>query len=120
MNTFNLAAVVRQQKDAAQLQTLDLEDLIDHVKATDLQIIIDKKRSTERLQIVGPEGYLSVRVGDNVDLTETGKNRIKELVDNYHIDCGISDAGNPWMTFGPAPTGNEPVATVSVAEFLAA
>jgi hypothetical protein len=120
MSTFNLASAVRQQTDAAQLQTLDLEDLIDHVQATDLQIVIDKKRSTERLQVVGPKGYLSVRIGDKVDLTETGVARIRELVDNYHIYCGISDDGHPWMTFGPEPTGNEPVATVKVATFLSA
>ena len=120
MNNFNLDAAVRQQTDAAQLQTLDIKDVINHVKGTKLQIVTDKRRSTERLQVVGPNGYLSIRIGDKVNLTETGKNRIKELVDNYHIYCGVSDEGHPWMTFGPEPTGNEPTAVLSVAEFLAA
>lgn len=115
---FNLASAVRQQTDAVQLQTLELKDLIDFVKATDLQIVIDKKATTERLHIIGVDGYMSIRIGDKVELTETGKNRIKELVDNYLIYCGVSDEGHSWMTFGPKRTASEPVVKISVEDYF--
>ena len=99
------------------IETVDIRDLMQHFGTTGFRLVTDGN-GQERLHLTTDDGnYLSVRVGDKVTLEKQGVERIKELVTNNALYCGVGDNG-VWFTFGPEPTTNAGI-TATVADIFA-
>lgn len=117
---FNYREGKRNLADS-QLETVNIVDLINDVQADDV-FMYEDQNGQERVRVLNTESgeYYPIRVGDKVVLEEEGENRLEELLDNFVIYCGSSEAGNKYFTFGPktsAPTKR--LATMDLKKFMA-
>lgn len=116
---FDFTGFVREQGSLEALQSVGFAELATEFKAVDLRVV-ENKDGKRFLHLINAAGqYLSTAIGGKVTLVATaGADMIKELVNNYILFYGVSEAGNHWMTWAPQPTSNEPVVVAKVADIL--
>ena len=115
---FQFQDFVRKQADFQPLQSVDPTDLIAQLKAVTIRMVENKEGDRFLHFVNNDDDYISTRLGKRVVLTTSGDNAVKELVNNYILYYGVSDAGNKWLTWGPAPTNGEPLVEMSIADLL--
>jgi len=114
--TFNLAAGVRTQTPPAQLQTVVLTDLINHITADKMQMV-ENAAGKVFIQITNTKTkqYFSIGVSTKANNQD---GTIAELLDNNIIYCGVSENG-AWFSLSRPAVSNTPIETVDIAAFLA-
>ena len=120
---FNFEAFVRKQAEMPELQTVNFEQLAVDFKAVNVRIV-ENKEGTKFLHLIAANGdYISTKIGAKVKLTEEGTGALRELINNYQLYYGVSDSvkysGNAYMTWGPMPSGNEPLVEISIKALMA-
>ena len=112
---------LRTRSQAAAIETADINDMIGFIKADSLEVV-ENKEGVQYLHLFNSsdvDKYFTIKVGAKVTGLPSGKAMIPALIDNFTIYTGIREADNTlWFTFGPEPTGNAPVVTMTVAELL--
>lgn len=115
---FDFKQFVRKQADIQPLQHVAFDQLVSDFKAVNIRMV-ENKEGVKFLHVIAANGdYISTRIGAKVRLVEEGTAALKELIDNYLLYFGVSEEGNNWMTWGPAPSNNEPLVEISIADLM--
>ena len=107
---------LRLKKDAVELKSTTLENIMDVVEATNIQVV-QRLSGDEQLLVENAAGdYVSIRINNKFIPHGTP---IVELF-AYPVYTGISDAGNQYFTLSRKAEGNKPLQSMTVAEIRAA
>lgn len=115
----NLQSGVRSQQELADLQTVSLEDMIDHIEANDFQLVEGANKDYVRLVNTNTKQYFSIGISKKLDLGDAkGVDKIKAVINSDAvIYTGETEEGNVWFTFAPEPSQRDTV-VVSIASIM--
>ena len=121
--SINLKQGLRKRSELANIETTTIADMMKVVEADEFELV-ENAEGVKFLHLLNTENeeYFSIKVGKKVKSTAKGEKLVSDLIQNYTVYCGESDpdkySGNMWFTFGPEPSGNEPIVKVSAAKIM--